>query len=115
MLSGGKDYNVKFEVSKAVDIKLMKNRTVRGTQAANDLVKTLKENWDQMRKAYDEQDDAEKEEILDYFNSTLDNFGELLFGADSEKDDLEPFVNVLADEECDKFVHSVNEGCFLQK
>ena len=69
---------------KFTPIKLMNNGTVRGTQAANDLVETLKENWDQMRKAYDEKDDAEKEEILDYFNSALDNFGELLFGADSE-------------------------------
>ena len=100
---------------KFTPIKLMNNGTVRGTQAANDLVDTLKENWDQMRKAYNEKDDAEREEMLDYFNSALDNFGEILFGADSESDELADFVNALADEKCDKFVATVNEGCLIEK
>ena len=68
-----------------------------------------------MRKQYTDKPAAEREEMLDYFNSALDNFGEILFGADSESDELADFVNALADDKCDKFVATVNEGCLIEK
>ena len=68
-----------------------------------------------MRFLYNKRDDGEKQEMKDYFNSALDNFGEILFGADSESDELADFVNALADEKCDKFVATVNEGCLIEK
>ena len=88
---------------------------VRGTQASQDLLETLKENWEQMRKAYNEKDDGEKEEMLNYFNSAIENFGETLFGDDSESNELGDFVNALTDAQCDTFVTTVNEGCILEK
>ena len=68
-----------------------------------------------MRKAYNEKDDEEKEEMLNYFNSALDNFGETLFGDDSESNELATFVNALSDDQCGIFVTTVNEGCILEK
>ena len=42
--------------------------------------------------------DEEQEELKDYFNGTMENSGDLLFGEDSTADDLEPYIAALDDE-----------------
>ena len=54
-----------------------------------DLFEILQENWEQRRKAYNEKETGEQEEILDYFDGALEKLGEVLFGEDSELNDLE--------------------------
>ena len=46
---------------KFTPIKLNNDGNKRGTKSANDLVETLTENWNQMRKSYNEKDAGEKE------------------------------------------------------
>ena len=85
----------------------------RGTKASGDLVEALQANWDHMRKQFNEKEAAEQEEMLEYFNSAIDNLGETLFGADSESGELSDFANALDDKQCDVFVTTVKEGCIL--
>ena len=99
---------------KFTPIKLNNDGNKRGTKSANDLVETLTENWNQMRKSYNEKDAGEKEEMLDFFNSAIDNLGEILFGDDSESAELADFVNSLDDGKCDIFVTTVNDGCIIE-
>ena len=53
--------------------------------------------------------------MKDFFNSTLENSGDMLFGSDATYDDLIPFVAALSDEQQDQFVAAVNEVLLFEK
>ena len=50
-----------------------------------------------MRFLYNKRDDGEKQEMKDYFNSALDNFGEILFVEENDLVELMEFVKSLDD------------------
>jgi len=56
----------------------------------------------------------EKDELLNFFNSSMENLGEVLFGEHSTAEDLPQYVANLDDEKQDKFVETVNEAMFFE-
>ena len=61
------------------------------------MVEIFRDNFDRMRSLYSKREDGEKEEMKDFFNSALDNFGDILFGEDSDPLQLSNFVKSLDD------------------
>ena len=53
--------------------------------------------------------------MKDFFNSTMENLGDMLFGEDSTADDLLPYVAGLDDAQQDQFVEAVNEALLFEK
>ena len=64
------------------------NVKVRGTAASNDLVEAFTENWDHVKQSYNSKSDEEKEELMDFFNTTIENLGSILFGDDTDAVEL---------------------------
>ena len=76
----------------------IKAEGAHGTADCAALVDTLSEHWESVREKYNAMPDEEQEELMDYFNGTLENSGDLLFGEYSTADDLEPYIAALDDE-----------------
>ena len=52
---------------------------------------------------------------MDFFNTTIQNLGTILFGDDSEADELQKLVNALSDKDCEKFEKAVDDAMILSK
>ena len=52
--------------------------------------------------------------MMNYFNSAIENLGDILFGDDSESHELKTFVDALDDNKCNEFVTAVKEGMILE-
>ena len=81
----------------------------RGTESADEMLELLNDNWEQVQERYNACSESEKEEMLEHFNSSQENLGEALFGADAQIEELQNYVNGL--EEADKrvFCQLVND------
>ena len=79
------------------------------------MVEALSSNWPQIKDKYNEKSEEEKDEMMDYFNSQIENLGSTLFGEDTEATELETLVNALSDADCEKFEETVKEGMVLSK
>ena len=86
----------------------------RGTKQSADIVEALQENWTHVKEKYRSMKADEQEELMDHFNSAIDNLGDILFGEDSEADELKTLVDALSDEKCKEFVTAVKEGMILE-
>ena len=58
----------------------------------------LCDNWDQLQDNYQSQTETEKEDMLEYFNSAIENLGDTLFGDDAEVEAFKDFVTGLEKE-----------------
>ena len=47
--------------------------TVRGTKQSSEIVEALQENWTQVKEKYQGLKTDEKEEMMNYFNSAIEN------------------------------------------
>ena len=71
----------------------------RGTEGCAAMLDTLKDHFDPIREKFLERPDDEREEMVDYLNSAMENLGDMLFGDDATADDLDPYVTALNDEQ----------------
>ena len=71
---------------------------VRGTEQATEMVDLMVENWDQIRDKYFGMDMSEQEDMMDHFNSSIENLGDALFGDEANPRDFQQFVGGLEDE-----------------
>ena len=94
---------------KKLKISLKKKIGARGTESAEEMLELLNDNWEQVQERYNACSESEKEEMLEHFNSSQENLGEALFGADAQIEELQNYVNGL--EEADKrvFCQLVND------
>ena len=74
----------------------------------------MQENWTQVKEKYKSLKADEKDEMMNYFNSAIENLGDILFGDDSEASELKTLVEALSDEKCNEFVNAVKEGMILE-
>ena len=58
----------------------------RGTEQAEQMVELMCETWDLIQSKFAEQTESEKEEMLELFNSKVEDLGDSLFGDDSDRD-----------------------------
>ena len=77
------------------------------------MVEALASNWTQIKDKFNEKSEEERDEMMDYFNSQIDNLGSCLFGEDTEPNELEALVNALSDADCGKFEETVKDGMIL--
>ena len=73
-------------------IKAKDTKEARGTKKASEMVELMADNWEQLQEKFNSQTEAEKEEMMDHFNSTIENLGDTLFGDDAGIDDFRQFV-----------------------
>ena len=69
----------------------------RGTENCAAMLDTLKDHFDQIRDAYQNRPEDERDELMDHLNSCMENLGDMLFGDDATADDLTPYVTALDD------------------
>ena len=60
----------------------------RGTEQAPEMLELMIENWDQIQEKFESQTETEKEDMMDHFNSRIENLGDTLFGEGSNSDDF---------------------------
>ena len=63
-----------------------------------------------MKEKHNASSEEEREEMMDFFNSNLENLGDTLFGEDSTPEDLATYVDGLDDTKSEQFVNAVNEA-----
>ena len=61
---------------------------VHGSEQASEMVDLMVDNWDQLQDKYQRMSDEDRDEMMDHFNSALNNLGETLFGGDANPDDF---------------------------
>ena len=69
----------------------------RGTEQATEIIELMVDNWEQIQEKFSGQTQSEKEEMMDHFNSAIENLGDVLFGEDSNIDDFEQFAGGFED------------------
>ena len=69
-----------------------KARGSRGTEQAPEMLELMEENWEELQSAFAGHSNEEQEELLDYFNSAIEDLGDNLFGNDASFEDLRAFV-----------------------
>ena len=52
---------------------------------------------------------------MDFFNTTIENLGSILFGDDTDAVELQTLVNALSDKDCKKFEKAVDDAMILSK
>ena len=57
------------------------------------MLELMVENWDQLQEKFADYSESEKEEMIDHFNNTIENLGDMLFGDDANVDDFEQLVS----------------------
>ena len=70
----------------------------RGTANCAAMLDTLKDHFDGIRERFMERSEEERDEMIDYLNSAMENLGDMLFGDDATADDLDPYVTALSDD-----------------
>ena len=63
-----------------------------------------------MREKHNSGSEEEKDEMIDFFNSNLENLGDTLFGDDATPDDIATYVDGLDDAKSEQFVEAVNQA-----
>ena len=76
----------------------IKKGGARGTEQANEVCEMLSENWQQFRDKYNALVQEEQDEMLEHFEGIMDNLGDILFGEDSNDEDVKRFVLSQSDE-----------------
>ena len=99
---------------KKLVIKLKGAHGARGTEAADELVDMLKENWEQIQTKYNELTETEKNEMLEHFNSTFENIGDTLFGEEADFSAVDEYINGLNEEEKGKFCEQFHEALQIE-
>ena len=92
----------------------VKKDGARGTEAANEVCDMLSENWDQFREQYLALDPQDQDDMLEHFEGVIENLGDILFGEDSNEEDLRRFVMARPDEEQDAFAKAMAENLLIQ-
>ena len=95
-------------------LKISAKTGFRGTEDCAAMLDTLRDHFDPIREKFLERSDEEREEMMDYLNSAMENLGDMLFGDDATADDLQPYVSALDDEQQDLFVATVNETLIVE-
>ena len=78
------------------------------------MVELMSENWEQLQEKFRGQTEAEKGDMMDHFNSTIENLGDTLFGDDSNINDFKQFVSGLEDEEEQDFMTAIKEALLIE-
>ena len=76
---------------------VIKKGGARGTEAANEVCDMLSENWSQFREQFLALGPEDQDEMLEHFESVIENLGDILFGEDSNEEDLRRFVMARSD------------------
>ena len=79
----------------------IKKGGVRGTESAAEVIEMLAQNWHQFRDNYNSLEQEEQDGLLRHFESLIENLGDILFGEDSNAEDMEKFVKNRTDAEQD--------------
>ena len=74
----------------------------------------LIDNWDQLQDRFNSYADSEKDEMVEYFNLTINNLGDNLFGDDATPSDFRQFVGGFEVEQEKKFLSSVKEALLIE-
>ena len=90
-------------------------KDARGTKQASEMLELMVDNWDQLQEKYNDQTEAEKEEMCDHFNSAIENLGDTLFGDEPNVDDFRAFVQGLKDEEEEDFMTAVRDALLIEE
>ena len=75
----------------------------------------VKEDRVTLQEKYNDQTEAEKEEMTDHFNSAIENLGDTLFGDEPNIDDFRQFVQGLKDEEEEDFMTAVRDALLIEE
>ena len=94
---------------------LIKKGGARGTEQATEVCEMLSENWQQFREKYNSLEQEEQDEMLEHFDSILENLGDILFGEDSNDEDMQKFVLSSSDEEQNAFAKAVEECLLIEE
>ena len=90
------------------------DKGARGTKQASEMLELMVENWDQLQEKFADYSESEKEEMIDHFNNTIENLGDMLFGDDANVDDFEQLVSSFEETEQGKFMESVQEALLIE-
>ena len=104
---------------KQITLKLTKEKIneakALGTEQAPEMLELMAENWEQLQEKFNSQTEAEKNDMMDHFNSSIENLGDTLFGDDANIDDFRSFIGGLEDEEETQFVTAVKEALLIEE
>ena len=67
-----------------------------------------------MKEKHNSQSEEEREEMMDFFNSNLENLGDTLFGDDTTPEDLATYVDGLDDSKAEAFCKAINEAVLIE-
>ena len=87
----------------------------RGTEQAPEMLELMLDNWDQLQEKFKSQTETEKEDMMDHFNSSIENLGDTLFGDDANIDDFKNFVTNLEDEEEAEFLAAIRDALLIEE
>ena len=87
----------------------------RGTEQASEMVELMSSNWSSLQEKFNGQTEAEKEDMMDHFNSSIENLGDTLFGDDANIDDFKNFVTNLEDEEEAQFLAAIRDALLIEE
>ena len=99
---------------KKLVIKLRGTHGARGTQAADEVMDMLKENWDEIQDKFNALTESEKNDMLEHFNADFENVGDTLFGAEAQIEALTEYVNGLDEEFKTKFCECVHDALQIE-
>ena len=77
----------------------IKKDGVRGTENASKVIEMLTQNWTQFRDNFNSLEKEERDELFGHFEAFMENLGDILFGPDSNAEDMERFVHARQDTE----------------
>ena len=93
----------------------IKKGGARGTEQASEVCEMLSENWQQFRDKYNALAQEEQDEMLEHFEGIMDNLGDILFGEDSNDEDVKRFVLSQSDDKQDAFAKAVEESLLIEE
>ena len=84
-------------------------RGSRGTAQAQEMVEMMQENWAQIRENYNSQSAEDQDDMIEHFNSAVENLGDNIFGDESNPQDFERFIQASDEATQEKFLQAVKE------
>ena len=81
----------------------------RGTGKAKEIIEVLTEYWDEFQGGFKAMNEDEQEEILLYFESIDENYSDILFGENSEPEDVKRYVMARTDAAQTQFVLAMHD------
>ena len=91
---------------KALRIRV-KARDTRGTEGAVEVLEQLNENWETIREKFNQSSQQEMDDLIDHFNSVGGDIGDMLFGADSDREEFSIKLKQLSDAQQDQLKQAV--------